>query len=294
MLAAAVCASSAAAETMSIVDPVTDNYKASFNADPSVRELRTWFSIRAISAAGTTWAPTEPGEIQIVEGGTVAVHGADGRDASLTARTVSGPFGGQPFRVDPFEAESKGRWGMLATVTDPATLQTTPAVVALTLVVGGNAVATGTVQYRYDAALANVGSGNIEYNGPGGRWWVGGVATRTNWEPAPASPPTLVASTAAAQPEASPPRVVGITLPFVTAKRLVTLRVRGRAGNGGRISLVRVRIDGRSWGRWIRVRASYSLTLPRGTATHAVRVQLRDTAGRASAVAVRRIRCTCG
>src|SRR5688500_1138143 len=70
--------SASAVETMRIVDPVTDNYKASYGADPTVPERRTWLAIRSISVGGTTWAPKPPAEILITPGATVEVVGADG------------------------------------------------------------------------------------------------------------------------------------------------------------------------------------------------------------------------
>ena len=66
----------ASGATLVIDDPITDNYKASYNADPSATELRTWFSIRSITAGGTSWAPAAPSQIQVVSGGYVCTNRA--------------------------------------------------------------------------------------------------------------------------------------------------------------------------------------------------------------------------
>ncbi|MCB0878047.1 MAG: hypothetical protein KDC46_03605 [Thermoleophilia bacterium] len=283
----------AATEVMYLDDPITDNYKASYNADPSAPERRTWLSMRSVTAAGTTWRPAEPGSIVVTSGGSVAVTGSDGRSATLTFATASGPVGTPLVRVDPTGAQSGGRWGPLVTVTDQATLRGTPGVLEFTLASGGATLATGSVSYRYDSQLANVASDHIEYNGPGGRWWVGATRTRTNWEPEPATPPSLRAAPAGSTGTGARPRITRIWLPLRTSRRHVTLRVRGRNAGGVRITRIRVRIDGRRWGRWISTRSRYTLDLGRGRRTHAVRIQLRDARGRTSAVSRRRITCSC-
>lgn len=286
-------AAGAAAPTMSLVDPITDNYKASYNADPSKPELRSWLAMRSVSVAGTTWQPVVPDEITVVSGGSVDVVGADGRSGRLHAQVASGPFGSLLWRVDSANVSSGGRWGILATVTDRQTLASSPAVVRLTLFVGTEEFGVGTIEYRYDAKLANAPQGNIEYNGPGGRWYVGGVATRTQEEPAPTVAPTLLAGSTVLQ--VARPRVASIAMPVRTTKRTISLVVRGRAAAAdARITHVRVRVGARRWSAWIRVRSRYSVVLPAGRASHTVSVQLRDTRGVASLAASRRVVCLCG
>lgn len=289
LVSALVAAPGASAvETMRLDDPITDNYKATFNGDPNTPELRTWLSTKRIVAAGTTWAPRSPGAIEFSAASSLEVLAADGRTGTLAAAVASGPMTSLFQRIDPVEVESRGRWGPLGAVTDRTVLRSTPVRLSLALRGADDALlATGVVEYRHDAALAAVTSDHVEYNGPGGRWYVGGVGTRTNWEPVPAAPPVLIASAAAV-----PPRVTAIGLPLRTTKRLVSMTVRGRAGSA-RIAHVRVRIGSAGWGRWVTTRASYSVTLPRGVATRLVRVQLRAADGRVSAVAGRRIRCVC-
>lgn len=288
------CAALAAVPTLSLVDPITDNYKASYNADPSQPELRTWLAMKQVSVAGTTWQPVVPSAIQVISGGSVDVVAADGRSGRLVAQVASGPFGSPLWRLDPASASSGGRWGILATVTDRPTLATTPARIQLTLFVGTEEFGTGLVEYRYAAKFANAAQGNIEYNGPGGRWYVGGIATRSQEEAAPATPPTLLASAPAAP--VVRPRITSMSMPLRTIRRTITLAVRGRAGSAvAPITHVRVRVGAsRRWGAWIRTRAAYSVVLPAGTAVHTISVQLRDSRGVASLVASRRVTCACG
>lgn len=280
---------------MSLEDPITDNYKASYNADPSKPELRTWLAMQRIVVAGTTWQPVVPSAISVVSGGSVDVMAADGRSGRLVAQVASGPFGNPPlWRIDPASASSGGRWGILATVSDRQALATTPARVQLTLFVGTEAFGTGLLEYRYDAKFANAAPGNIEYNGPGGRWYVGGVATRSQEEAAPAVSPTLLASTPAAS--VVRPRITRVAMPMRTMRRVMPLAVRGRAGVAtARITHVRVRVgSSRRWGGWIRTRRAYSVVLPRGIASHRISVQLRDSRGVSSFAASRRVTCICG
>jgi len=289
LLAFLVAAPAASAvEVLGIEDPVTDNYKASYNADPSETELRTWLSIKSIHAAGTTWAPAPPSETLTPAGGTVSVNAADGRTGTLTYRYDSGPVDSMLVRIDPLDAESHGKWGPLMSITSRSALQSAPVLFTLSLVSGGATIGTGSVSYRHDASVANAPSSNIEYNGPGGRWYVGSTATRLNWESGDSTTPT--AGTPAAT--VVRPRITRIILPSSTSSRFVRMRVMGRAGTS-RISHLRVRIGNRSYGRWVKTGRGYTVVLPKVTGTLLVRVQLRDASGRTSALASRRIRCSC-
>ncbi len=281
----------AAAATIVLDDPITDNYKAAYNADPSKPELRTWLAMRSITVEGVVWRPVAPSAIQIFSGG-IDVVAADGRTGTLRAAVASGPLVASPLmRSDPLASPSAGRWGILATVSDRTALRTTSGVVNLTLSIAGATIATGVVSYRYDAKLAGAPSSNIEYNGPGGRWWVGSVATRTQEEPAPGTPPSLVAEEAVAP--VARPRITRVRVPSQTFVRTVTMRVAGR-NVGPRITSIRVRIDSRAWSRWIPVASSYRITLPAGNRVRTLRVQLRDAAGTMSFISSRRIVCGCG
>lgn len=285
-----------AAETMYLDAPITDNYKASYNADPSRPELRTWLSIRSISAARTTWRPAAPAQISVTSGPSITVIGADGREGVLTARVTSGPLGAPIMRADPYAASSGGRWGVLTTVTDRAVLARTPAVVSLSLTVGAVQVATGTVSYRGEPAFASAPSSSIEYNGPGGRWFVGETATRTAEEPAGATATSVLAGagTGGAPPHvAARPRITRVQLPRRSTRSVVRMRVSGRNAGGVRITSLRVRLNSGRWGRWVRTRTSYTIALGRGSRTHTVRVQLRDARGRTSLVSTRRVTCRC-
>jgi hypothetical protein len=294
VLAASACLAApmnAAAATIVLDDPITDNYKAAYNADPSKPELRTWLAMRSITVEGVVWRPVAPSAIQIFSGG-IDVVAADGRTGTLRAAVASGPLVASPLmRSDPLASPSVGRWGILATVSDRTALRTTSGVVNLTLSIAGATIATGVVSYRYDAKLAGAPSSNIEYNGPGGRWWVGSVATRTQEEPAPLVPPSVPAGTSGLP--AGRPVITRVQLPLRTTNRAVTMRVTARRA-AAPVTRIRVRIGSGRWGRWTRVAPSYRLVLPPGNRTHRVTIQVRDSNGFASPLVARRITCACG
>jgi hypothetical protein len=277
-----VAPSALAVPTMSLVDPITDNYKASYNADPSEPERRTWLAMTQLVAGGTTWTPSDRSDVGI---GDLAVTAADGRTGSLHAQGVSGTFADYLWRVDALDADSGGRWGPRPTMWDPATTRSSPVLFNLTLTVGGSVLARGRVSYRWDSAIAGAPSSSLEYNGPGGRWFVGGSRTRTDQEPAPASPPTLLA--------AFPPTITGLRVPPIrTSTRAIAVRLFTRSGTA-RIRFARYSVAGRRFTRWLPIASSYRVVLPRGSAYRSVRFQVRDAIGLTSTVIGRRVRCSC-
>jgi hypothetical protein len=288
---AAWAPSAGAAETMRIDDPITDNYKASYNDDPSQPELRTWFALRTITAGATTWKPAEPDSISVVAP-SVAVEGADGRSGELTASTSSGPLEAPELRIDPTSADSGGRWGVLVALSDRDALRGARGVVSLTLRVDGATLAVGTVDYRYDASITSADPGDIEDNGPGGRWFVGGVATRMDWNADPSPLPSLVAGASTTSPSDVRPRITSFVVPVRTCSRMITIRERGRAGTS-RNTRLRVSVAGRAYGRWVRIAPRYRIVLPRGVGVRAVRVQLRDARGLTSRIVTGMVRRAC-
>jgi hypothetical protein len=289
---AVLAPSACAVETMRLEDPYTDNYKASFNDDPSQPELRTWLAMHAITADGTTWEPADPASI-VVSGSNIDVQGADGRSGLFGVFTGGGPLSDPPeIRIDPPDAESRGQWGVLVSLTDRDALQATPGVIRFSLSVGDAVIAVGTVEYRHDASIMANDPGDIEDNGPGGRWFVGGIATRMNWDATLADRPSLLAG-APPVVAAVPPRITSFTVPIRSCSRVITIRVRGRAGSS-RITLLRVSVAGHAFSRWVRIAPSYRVVLPPGVGVRSVRAQLRDAAGRRSAIVTRTVRRACG
>lgn len=274
---AVVAPGSARAATLSIENGISDNYKASYNADPTAPESRTWLSMDRIHAAGTTWRPAIPAAISFTA--PLALTGADGRSASLSLRIVRGRLATTTLRFDP-----DGRWGPLVTIADRSTLAASPPRLGLILAADATTLATGVVDYR-PASFAGPGSA-IEQGGPGGRWFVGSQGLRTDWE-ARGATGVIVAS------DARPPTITRIQLPLRTTRRVVPLRVHASSPTGIAITHVRVRIDGGRYGRWVRVAARYSVRLPAGRATRLVRIQARDALGSVSIPASRRVTCRC-
>jgi hypothetical protein len=281
----------AAPETLAISGGISDNYKARYNADPSQPEHRTWLSMDAIVAGGTTWAPAAPASDHATSS-TLTLSGADGRTGSLSLAVQRGSLGLTVLRVDrPTTTVDHVRWGVLTTVNDPNLLTAQSAIVQLTLSVAGATLATGVVEYRHEPAFDGVDSTNIEWNGPRGRWYVGGVALRTDWEPvATTTPPPATSPTPIGTRR---PRIVKLTMPTRTSARRIAIKVAGR-GAGPKITSIRFRIGAAKYTRWMRVSSSYRLTLPARTATWSVSAQLRDANGALSLPASHRVRCTCG
>lgn len=279
-----------AAEVLTVTAPVTDNYKAQWNANPQVRELRTWLSFDALGAAGTTWKPTAPGDI-VVTGGTVTVVSADGRSARLAARVTQGAAT-VLLRYD--HAARGAKFGPLISLTNPDGLAANPVRVQLTLTSNDVTFASGIAEYRDEPAFDNLPSNHLEYNGPGGRWHVGGSAIRTDWEARPATAVTLTASTPAAPANVRPPRITSLWMPLRVRTPRVTVSIRGAAVGVSRIKYARIQVGAGRWSRWTAIRPSYTVRLRAATATTRVRVQLRNAAGQNSALAQRYVRCVCG
>jgi hypothetical protein len=290
-LALAVPVSTAsAAEVLTVTAPVTDNYKAQWNANPQARELRSWLSFDVVGAAGTTWKPAAPGDI-VVTGGSVAVNAADGRSARLSARVVQGAAT-VLLRYD--HAARGAKFGPLISLTDPDALAANPVRVQLTLTSNDVTFASGTVEYRDEPAFDDLPSDHLEYNGPGGRWYVGGSAIRTDWEAKPATAVTLTASTPAAPVTVRPPRITNLWMPLRVRTPRVTVSIRGSAVGASRIKYARIQVGAGRWSRWTAIRSSYPVRLRAANATTRVRVQLRNGAGQNSLVAQRFVRCVCG
>jgi hypothetical protein len=298
-----------AAGTVSVVGGVSDNYKARYNDDPSQPEHRTWLSMDALQADGATWTPAVPSSDHATSD-TLALASSDGRTATLSAAVTRGSLGLTVLRTDrPTADVDHVRWGVLSTVTNPDAIAANSGLVQLTMSVGGAVLATGVVEYRHEPAFDGVASTHIEWNGPRGRWFVGGVALRTDWEPAttttatPAAPGTTATTGGTAPggttapgnapPASARPRITKLTMPLRSNTRRVAVRVSGR-GVGSKITSVRFRVGAASWTRWMRVSSSYRLTLPARTATWTVSAQLRDARSVTSLPASRRVRCTCG
>lgn len=286
LLATLLVPSIAAAAGMGVVDPITDNYKASYNDDPDVQETRTLLATKGIVVDGATWTPHRGSDIIVTGGASVTVTSDDGRSGTLQASVLAGAVASLAIRIDPLDAESGGRWGPLITLADPDALATNPISLQLALVVDDATLGSGTVSYRYDEALATAPESSVEHNGPGGRWWVGSTRLRTDWE-------TSTASTVVSADVATAPRIAVLRLPVATSRPNVRMVVRWRTG-GSRVTMIRTAVGGAGFGAWRPVRSSYIVRLPHVNRSVRVRVQIRDASGRASRVASRVVRCTCG
>lgn len=176
--------------TVQLVDVATDNYKASFNEDPSVPERRTWLSSKQLEVDGATWEPDpstmpKPGGVELVNEVVLVPVGArtsTGGTAHVRVR-LARTAEQATFRLGPQE----GRWGPLLTIPDRDSLSTSPIQLVLTIegIHGTDRVTAFDaieLEYRHDPQLAAAPEGDLEHNGPGGRWFVDGEPTETNVE----------------------------------------------------------------------------------------------------------------
>lgn len=175
LIGAFVAAAPAHAAQLVAVAPATDNYKARYNADPSVPELRTWLSWKGVAVAGTRCRPAAGSE-QFT--GSVSVVCSGLGNGTLSIASASGPARLVGFRVD----LARGFWGPFLQLRSRRALRSTAVRMTLRLHVRGTLVGSRQLSYRYAPALASAGPSSLEYNGPGGRWWVGSSRTPTNVE----------------------------------------------------------------------------------------------------------------
>ena len=162
----------------------TDNYKDCYNAGfPGAPELRTWLGWFTVQVAGASYH-VHPGQAQFPR--HIAADRVSGRPGSprhvILALSAIGGSGGArylSFRNGP----PAGEWGVFLQLTSRSALASSPvAIRILARTRAGNVLGHTTVSYRADAALAGAPPASPEYNGPGGRWYVGSRATRTDVE----------------------------------------------------------------------------------------------------------------
>jgi hypothetical protein len=281
LVAIAVCllaaATSAHAAVFSVDGGISDNYKASFNTNPSVRELRTWLSFDRIVASGTTWAPADPGSTSFVS--ALSVASADGRSAQLAVTSTSANVASVFLRTDPPKGDTGLRWGPLVTLRAAMSRATPKVRIGLTLTQNGAPLAAGVLDY-WVSSFAGTGS-SIEQNGPGGRWRIAGYPLDTDWQ----SDSTPAGRLAAAVPRA--PRATGL----IASRRATTVRVRAsaRAAQGARVLLSRYRIGSGRYSAWRRASSAYAFHLAIGSRAR-VTFQVRDVRGFASAPLTRVVR----
>lgn len=277
----ALGATASAAVTLSATGANTDNYKASYNADPAQPELRTWLALRGVAANGVSYSPSAlpaTGMSYVAAGTGISLRGSDGSSATLTASTSSTNVVNQGY----FRTASSGDFGLLQQEVSRDALRNAPIREVLTLSRGGVAVATLAADYTYDAAVFAAATTSIEYNGPGGRWYVNGVATRLDWETA-----------APATADTTKPVLSGVTLPATTASRIITIGLSATDNVG--VAQARFANEDGIWSTWRAFSPSMTWTLSSSTSSYkGVTSQVRDAAGNTSGSIYQRVTCSCG
>ena len=152
----------------------TDNYKASFNDDPDVPEGRTWLAIKHLRRGGKDLSPVAAEQIQerpdLCRAG---VQSCVGSTATLNIQRGRELVQLATFRVGP----QPDQWGPLLQLYRP--LRAGERVVVALEQEGKAGL---LLEYRYDPSIAKAAPGSLEFNGPGGRWYIGGIHTPTNVE----------------------------------------------------------------------------------------------------------------
>ena len=168
-------AAAQAASPMQLMGAVTDNYKAIWNADPEIRENRTWLAFDRVEVNGVLYWPSTVPEVRDYTTDRT-VTGSDGSSAVLKVSA------GADVVNKPFRTESNDTFGPLLVLKDTSTLRTAPVRITLTLERNGVVIGSTVVEYRYEDAIYNAPRDSREYNSPGGRFWTGCRPTRLDWQ----------------------------------------------------------------------------------------------------------------
>lgn len=175
------CSARMQGATLRLCGARTDNYKDCYNTPDELVETRTWLSMNQVRAFGAAYVVDADQSAFSVRLQLHRAYGHAGAPARVTmeARAITGSsiVASLVFRVD----RSTGMWGPLVATTRRVAASEVVRL-ALTLRVRGAIRARTLVSYRRDAALAQAAPGTIEYNGPGGRFWVDGRRTSTDVE----------------------------------------------------------------------------------------------------------------
>ena len=187
----------APAGTLTLVGPLTDNYKDEFEFPRTPeRDLRTYMAFSGLQANGKEYKlVTEPAPgTKCTDSAchpnagsqTVNVISTDGTKTGTVTMTSTSPnIQFKSFRVDGAvpAAGAPPRFGPLIQMFGPVQ-EAAPVNIDIILTVDGVQYKT-TVTYKYEEDIYNAPPGNIENNGPGGRWWIGTTPTRLDHEAVP-------------------------------------------------------------------------------------------------------------
>lgn len=161
----------------------TDNYKDCYNADfPGAAETRTWLAWHTLRIGTASYRYRAgqnqfPRRLLVSKVSGPSTFPRNGYIALATSDTTNVAF--SSFRIGPPAA----LWGVFLQVRDRNALAAAPIKFVVTLRNSGGArIARSFIDYRYDQALSDADSSSPEYNGPGGRWYVGTRAAATDVE----------------------------------------------------------------------------------------------------------------
>lgn len=151
----------------------TDNYKASYNADPDAPERRSWLAIHELDVNGARYELVGGQDLLPATVSMRPVNG--GAPIEVRARVIEGPA-----TVDLRVGPQRGLWGPLLTLDDAQVDAKHPITVELR--VAGDTRVAARVRYVRDERLATAPKDSLEHGGPGGRWYLEDLPTGTNLE----------------------------------------------------------------------------------------------------------------
>lgn len=159
----------------------TDNYKDCFNEADGRRELRTWLPWGAIRANGASYALVAR---QRQFGGVLRVRRTGGNRAMpgrafVTLSSRSSNIAALELRNGPPTTQ----WGAFVLLAQPADAAAPVRVdIRLHRQSDRRILARTSATYQHDPVLSGAAFGSAEFNGPGGRWFVGSRRTATDVE----------------------------------------------------------------------------------------------------------------
>lgn len=297
----------------------TDNFKACWNAAGSPPEYRSYVSLKSITVGGVVYrhAMALPAGANIdyrpaAEG--ISLLGSDNSSAWLTAASPSTNLVFNLIRFD-----RGGNFGARIDMKDRAALKASSITETFTVArtKGGTVLGTASTTYQYDTVAAAAPQGNCdttpysrEYNGPAGRWYVGGTATYFDWDTNKAYPPKAATPTtttipptttttirtttttipAATGPDTTAPVLQSTSMPVATTTRTITIGL--TATDNVKVTEMRFANEDGTWGAWQPFASSKQWSLSTSTsASKGVYAQVRDAARRDSNVIYKKITC---
>lgn len=166
-----------------LCNPLTDNYKDCFNVADGLPELRTWLSMRRLYIGGAYYRPRfgQPAFAGKIQASRVA--GSIAMPKYIWVYPTASDWGNISLLTMRNDSRTD-RIGVLLTLRSRTALRDEPVRVVLRAqsVATGLNVGAASVVYAWSSIISALSAPSPEYNGPGGRWRISGVPTKTDLE----------------------------------------------------------------------------------------------------------------